>query len=65
MLKFTRKVNGSILEGDIAEYVCKDGYQRVGPEKKVCMESGEWLPEENIFCAVVGQTKIEKLLNKG
>ena len=64
-LLFTPKFNGSILEGDIAEYVCKNGYQRVGPGKKVCMETGEWLPEENIFCSVVGQTKIDKLLNKG
>merc|ERR1711915_24395 len=52
VLLFARNVNGSILEGAIAEYQCKQGYRLVGPSRKICMISGDWEPEENIFCAI-------------
>ena len=52
VLLFARNVNGSILEGAIAEYQCKQGYRLAGPSRKICMISGDWEPEENIFCAI-------------
>ena len=53
-LLFTLNENGTILVGDVAEYQCKNGYQLVGPDKKVCMEEGEWQPKDKVFCVVTG-----------
>ena len=63
-LLFTRNENGTILTGAVAEYQCKQGYQLIGPAKKICMEKGDWEPQDKVFCAVKGQTKIQMLLNK-
>ena len=52
ILVFARDVNGTIQAGAIAEYECEQNFQLAGPDKKICMEDGKWLPEDNIFCAL-------------
>jgi hypothetical protein len=63
ILLFTRNQNGTILTGAVAEYQCKQGFQLIGPDKKTCMEKGDWEPLDKVLCTVNGQTKIQMLLN--
>ena len=49
-LIFSKSVNGTILAGALAQYKCSDGYQVLGPDKKICMESGDWEPKDKVFC---------------
>merc|ERR1712189_28854 len=52
VLIFSKNVNGTILEGAIAEYKCDQGYTLVGPSTKICKKTGDWEPVDNIFCAL-------------
>ena len=42
--------NDTIEADAVAVYECNQGYQLLGPSKKVCQEDGKWMPEDDIFC---------------
>ena len=54
VLIFEKNENGTILAGALAEYKCNSGYQLLGPDKKVCMEVGDWEPKDKVFCVITG-----------
>ena len=51
-LHFVTDKNGTILVGALAEYHCNEGYDILGPSKKVCMEEGHWEPKDKVFCVI-------------
>lgn len=36
--------------GTVATYICERGFELLGPSRRVCDKSGQWLPEGIPFC---------------
>ena len=48
--KFDEAFNGIIRNGTIVEFSCEKGGTLKGPDKKKCLVSGLWDPEERPEC---------------
>lgn len=42
--------NDTLTTGAIATYTCERGFELLGPARRVCESTGEWLPEGIPFC---------------
>lgn len=44
--------NDTLTTGAIATYTCERGFELLGPARRVCESTGEWLPEGIPFCVL-------------
>lgn len=42
--------NETFIVGTVATYNCERGFELLGPSRRVCDKSGQWLPEGVPFC---------------
>lgn len=42
--------NETLSTGTIATYTCERGFELLGPARRVCESTSEWLPEGIPFC---------------
>ncbi|KAI5729972.1 hypothetical protein M8J76_008579 [Diaphorina citri] len=47
--------NETLSPGTVATYACERGFELLGPSRRVCDKTGQWMPEGIPFCGPVSQ----------
>ncbi|KAI5700507.1 hypothetical protein M8J75_000006 [Diaphorina citri] len=42
--------NETLSPGTVATYACERGFELLGPSRRVCDKTGQWMPEGIPFC---------------